>query len=96
VKKVKKAKLQPPSENGLDRFEPCPESELTAVPGDMTKDEYLYIIRQLGLDSASAALWMGYTPRQGFRYANGDVAVPRPIGKMLTLMMRRGLTPEQV
>lgn len=62
----------------------------------MTPDQFKKAIKQLGLSQEKAGLWLGLSERQGQRYASGDQEIPAPVGKLLRLVLRLKLKPEDV
>lgn len=74
----------------------CAEA-LDAV-GNMTTAQYLAALHKLGLTPSSqkTADTLGLSLRQCQRIASGDSAVPGPVEKLLRLMVRLKLKPEDV
>jgi hypothetical protein len=62
----------------------------------MTPDQFRSAIAKLGLSQERAGLWLGVSARQGQRYATGDAPIPDGFAKLLRLVIRFGLTPEDV
>jgi hypothetical protein len=61
----------------------------------MTANQYRAVIERLGLTQGKAAKWLGISIRASHGYANGD-PVPIAIAKLLRLMVRLDLKPEDV
>lgn len=78
------------------RFAPRKIRELRAVKGPLTPEQFAYALSEFGLDHNEAGEWLGLNGRQGRRYANGELEIPIAVSKLVTLMMRLGLKPEQV
>lgn len=66
------------------------------TPGDMTPDQYKTAIKKLGLSQERAGEWLGISPRTSQGYAIGEYPVPEPTAKLLRLMVKLGLKPEDV
>lgn len=66
------------------------------TPGDMTPDQYKSAIKKLGLSQERAGEWLGISPRTSQGYALGEYPVPEPTAKLLRLMIKLGLTPDDV
>lgn len=62
----------------------------------MTPTQYRRAIRRLGLSQERAGIWLGISPRASQGYALGEYGVPEPTAKLLRLMLRLGLKPEDV
>jgi hypothetical protein len=62
----------------------------------MTPAEYKEAIKALGLSQERAGVWLGISPRASQGYALGEYGVPEPTAKLLRLMLRLGLKPEDV
>jgi hypothetical protein len=62
----------------------------------MTPTQYRAAITKLGLSQEGSGLWLGLSARQGQRYANGEQEIPEPVAKLLRLMIRLDLKPEDV
>lgn len=62
----------------------------------MTPAQFRTSIANLGLSQEGAGLWLGLSPRQGQRYATGDAEIPEPVAKLLRLMIRLDLKPDDV
>lgn len=61
----------------------------------MTPTQYRTAIAKLGLSQERAGLFMGRSERQGQRWAAGD-PIPESVAKLLRLMIRLNLKPEDV
>jgi DNA-binding XRE family transcriptional regulator len=60
----------------------------------MTAKQYRAIIEELGLSQERAGLWLGVSRRTGQNYA--AKGPPEPVAKLLRLMLRLGLKPDDV
>jgi hypothetical protein len=69
---------------------------LQAVDDTLSPEQFAYALSRLGLNHNEAGEWLGLNSRQGRRYANGELEIPVAVSKLVTLMMRLGLKPEQV
>jgi hypothetical protein len=65
-------------------------------PGDMTPTQYKKSIATLGLSQVRAGEFLGVSPRTSQGYALGEYPVPEAIAKLLRLMVKLGLKPEDV
>lgn len=61
---------------------------------NMTPKQYKTIIEQLGLSQERAGEWLGVSARTGQNYA--AKGPPEPVAKLLRLMVRLKLKPEDV
>lgn len=61
----------------------------------MTAAQYRKLLDRLGLTIVGAAPVLGISPRQAQRYAAGD-PIPGPVAKLLRLMVRLNLKPDDV
>lgn len=66
------------------------------TPGDMTPKQYKAAIKALGLSQERAGEFFGVAPRTSQGYAIGEYPVPEAIAKLLRLMVKLGLKPEDV
>lgn len=64
--------------------------------GMMSAVEFKDMVTELGLTPAELASWLGIQLRQVQRYASGLVPVPTTTARMLNLMLRQKLKPEDV
>jgi DNA-binding transcriptional regulator YiaG len=71
----------------------CAEA-LDEEPTGMTPKQYKTIIEQLGLSQERAGEWLGVSARTGQNYA--AKGPPEPVAKLLRLMVRLKLNPEDV
>lgn len=62
----------------------------------MTPDQYRTAIAKLDLSQERAGRWLGLSPRQGRRYASGEAEIPEPVAKLLRLVLRLKLSPDEV
>jgi len=61
----------------------------------MTKNQFRTAIDAIGLSQEAAGVFMGRSARQGQRWANGE-PIPDSVAKLLRLMLRLNLKPEDV
>lgn len=61
----------------------------------MSPAQFRVAIEKIGLSQERAGEFMGRSPRQGQRWANGD-PIPESVAKLLRLMVRLKLGPEDV
>ena len=61
----------------------------------MTANQYETALAKLGLSQVAAAKFLGISIRAAHGYANG-ATIPEPIAKLLRLMVRLELKPEDV
>lgn len=66
------------------------------TPADMTANQYRKAIEALGLSQHRAAEFLGVSPRTSQGYALDEYPVPEAIAKLLRLMIKLGLRPEDV
>ena len=62
----------------------------------MTPTQYKAAIKALGLSQERAGDWLGIGRRTSQGYALGEYPVPEPVAKLLRLMIRLKLKPEDV
>jgi hypothetical protein len=62
----------------------------------VTPSQYKTAIGALGLSQERAGEWLGISPRTSQGYALGEHAIPEPVAKLLRLMVKLGLKPEDV
>ncbi len=62
----------------------------------MTAAQYRQAIAKLGLSQHRAADWLGISRRTSQGYALGESPVPEPTAKLLRLMARLKIMPEDV
>lgn len=62
----------------------------------MTAKQYLAAIEKLGLSQLAAGRWLGVSPRTAQNYALGKTRIPEPTAKLLRLVLRLGLKPDEV
>ena len=62
----------------------------------MTKNQYRTAIEKLELSQVRAAAFLGVSPRTSQGYALGEYPVPEAVAKLLRLMVKLGLKPEDV
>jgi hypothetical protein len=66
------------------------------TPSAMTPKQYRSHIKALGLSQVRAARFLGIAVRTSQGYALGEYPVPEAIAKLLRLMVRLGIKPEDV
>jgi len=62
----------------------------------MTSKQYADAIDRLGLSQRAAGAFLGVDERQSRRWVAGDSAVPESVAKLLRLMIRLKLKPDEV
>jgi hypothetical protein len=62
----------------------------------MTPNQYRSAIEKLGLSQVRAAAFLGVSVRSSHGYARGEYPVPEAVAKLLRLMVRLGLSPDEV
>lgn len=62
----------------------------------MTPKQYADALDRLGLSQRAAGKFLGVNERQSRRWIAGDSAVPESVAKLLRLMIRLKLKPEDV
>lgn len=62
----------------------------------MTQTQYREAIAKLGLSQRGAAAFLGVDERSSRRWAAGDAAIPEAVAKLLRLMIRLKIKPEDV
>ena len=62
----------------------------------MTPTQYAQAIERLGLSQRAAGAFLGVDERQSRRWIAGDSAIPESVAKLLRLMIRLNLKPEDV
>lgn len=65
-------------------------------PGNMTANQYRKALDALGLTQQSAADFLGVSLRTSQGYALAEYPVPETIAKLLRLMVRLNLKPDDV
>lgn len=78
------------------RFRRFKMKDLEATDGELTPEEFAYVISKIGVNHVEFCRWLGLNRKQGRRYASGIAKVPKMMGKLLILMVRLELTAEQV
>jgi hypothetical protein len=61
----------------------------------MTKHQYRSALHYLGFTQGQAANWLGISIRSSNGYANGE-PIPEAISKLLRLMVKFAIKPDQV
>jgi len=61
----------------------------------MTNAQYRILLEHLGLNAQEAGRVIGVSRRQAQRYATND-AIPRPVAKLVRLMVEYRIDPEHV
>jgi hypothetical protein len=62
----------------------------------MTPTQYKAAIKALGLSQERAGEWLGISPRTSQGYALGEYPVPEPTAKLLRLVVKLGIKPDDV
>lgn len=62
----------------------------------MTPNQYSAAIEKLGLSQRGAAAFLGIDERQSRRWIAGDARIPEAVAKLLRLMIRLKLSPDEV
>jgi hypothetical protein len=62
----------------------------------MTPTQYKAAIAALDLSQERAGDWLGIGRRTSQGYALGEYPVPEPVAKLLRLMVKLGLSPDDV
>lgn len=62
----------------------------------MTPNQFKTAIAKLGLSQVKAGHFLGISPRQSRRLIAGDGVVPTSVEKLLRLMLKRGLSVDEV
>ena len=62
----------------------------------MTPTQYKAAIKSLSLSQERAGDWLGIGRRTSQGYALGEYPVPEPVAKLLRLMVRLNLKPDDV
>lgn len=62
----------------------------------MTPTQYAAAIERLGLSQRAAGAFLGVDERQSRRWIAGDARIPVAVGKLLRLMIRMKLAPDEV
>lgn len=61
----------------------------------MTPKQYADAIEKLGLSQRGAARFLGVNERTSRRWIAGDAAVPEAVAKLLRLMIRLKIRPDE-
>jgi hypothetical protein len=101
AQRVKKALEVPASVMGgasfiLPTADVAELAETHPAESNMTANQYRKAIEALGLSQHRAAEFLGVSPRTSQGYALGEYPVPEAIAKLLRLMLKLGLKPEDV
>jgi DNA-binding transcriptional regulator YiaG len=62
----------------------------------LTANQYRAALATLGLSQAKAAAFLGVSLRSSSGWARGEYPVPIAIAKLLKLMVKREIAPEEV
>jgi plasmid maintenance system antidote protein VapI len=62
----------------------------------MTPTQYGTAIERLGFTQRAAGQFLGIDERQSRRWIAGDARIPEAVAKLLRLMVKLGLKPEDV
>lgn len=63
---------------------------------NMTPNQFRAAIEAIGLSQRGAGLFLGVDERTSRRWALGEAAIPESVAKLLRLMVRLKLSPEDV
>lgn len=66
------------------------------TPGNMTPNQYRKALEALKLSQVRAGAFLGISSRTSQGYALGEYPVPEAIAKLLRLMVRLKLKPEEI
>jgi hypothetical protein len=69
---------------------------IEAGESDMTPKQYIEAIDRLGLSQRSAGKFLGVDERTSRRWVAGESAIPEAVAKLLRLMVRLKLPPDEV
>jgi DNA-binding transcriptional regulator YiaG len=69
---------------------------LDAAESNMTPKQYAAAIEALGLSQRAAGKFLGVDERTSRRWVSGDSAIPESAAKLLRLMIKLGLSPDDV
>lgn len=69
---------------------------LDAAESNMTPKQYVDALERLGMSQRFAGRFLGVDERTSRRWVSGDSTVPESVGKLLRLMIKQGLKPEDV
>lgn len=61
----------------------------------MSSDDFAKALRRLGLSVYASGKVIGLSLRQAQRVAAGHAPVPRPVAKLINLMLKRKITVEE-
>lgn len=67
---------------------------LDAAESNMTPKQYIEAIDKLGLSQRSAGKFLGVDERTSRRWVAGESAIPESVAKLLRLMIRLKVKPE--
>jgi hypothetical protein len=70
--------------------------DLPGIEDRMTPIQYKAAIKAISLSQERAGDWLGIGKRTSQGYALGEYPVPEPVAKLLRLMVRLKLKPEDV
>jgi hypothetical protein len=62
----------------------------------MTPTQYRAAIKTLGFSQEKAGDWLGIGRRTSQSYALGETRIPEPVAKLLRIMIRLKLNPEEM
>jgi hypothetical protein len=71
------------------------EDLMSKQKAKMSTTAYKKAIEQLGLTQEGAGDVVGLSPRQAQRVVGGHAPVPRPVAKLLTLILKRKISVEE-
>jgi hypothetical protein len=69
---------------------------MTKEDTTMTARQYRKAVEELGISVYASARVLGVSLRQAQRFAAGETPVPRPVAKLLRLMVRFKVKPDEV
>jgi DNA-binding transcriptional regulator YiaG len=70
---------------------PCPQAY-----NNMTPKQYAAAIEALGLSQRAAGVFLGVDERTSRRWVLGESAIPESVAKLLRLMVRLKISPDDV
>lgn len=70
-------------------------SKKPKAPPRMSTRTYREAIAKLGLSQEGAGKVVGLSPRQAQRVVGGHSPVPRPVAKLINLILKRKITVEE-
>jgi hypothetical protein len=58
----------------------------------MTAKEYNRLREALGFSQEAMGVWLGFSPRQGQRFALGEREIPKSVAMLLRVMVKHHIT----